>query len=605
MAAKKEEPKELYVIFARKFRPQAFEEVVGQNAITTTLRNAIAKNRIAQSFLFSGPRGVGKTSTARILAKALNCEKGPAEEPCNKCTACTEITSGSSLDVLEIDGASNRGIEEIRSLRDNVKFKPASGRFKVYIIDEVHMLTGEAFNALLKTLEEPPAHVKFIFATTEVHKVPLTILSRCQRFNFKRISSEEIAKKLKEITKKEKIKASDNALFMIAKSAEGSLRDAESLMDQLASFTEGEIKEEDVSFSLGAASEDVYFSLLESLKKRDSAAVLKTVHTLLSEGADLVQFSHGLLELFRDLLVCQIGASGEGLIEGTEERHAKLEKSKKDFTREELFFALSILQQLVRDIRWARTPKFLVEAALLKIANRSDLKPIAAVIDELKSFQNKMPPPSRTADAVSNKTVPSMPQAEKKPSYLKKPESYSASYEAPNETAQKKFSVETEAKTAGAVMIETEEIEETPLETTPTEPVKSEGRKSSGLTINDVGRVWPELLEKIKAMKMSAGTYLSESEPAEVIDNLVVFGFPATLKFHKESLEKKDNKELIRSTLSTLLGEMVQVSFVIAQIEGQQIQSVKKPEPLSSKEHDIITSALDMFQGSRVIYRDV
>ncbi len=210
-----------YQIFARKFRPQSFEEVVGQDPISTTLQNAIKQERIPQSFLFQGRRESGKTSTARILAKALNCEKGPTAKPCNKCSSCTEITEGNALDVLEIDGASNRGIDEIRNLRETVKFKPTSGQYKVYIIDEVHMLTTEAFNALLKTLEEPPSHVKFIFATTESHKVPLTILSRCQRFNFKRITVAETVQKLDEIAKKEKIKYEKNALFLIAKSSEG------------------------------------------------------------------------------------------------------------------------------------------------------------------------------------------------------------------------------------------------------------------------------------------------------------------------------------------------------------------------------------------------
>src|SRR3989338_5667859 len=231
---KKSEASESYLVFARKFRPQTFEEVIGQDPITTTLKNAIEKKRVAQSFLFTGSRGLGKTLTVGILAKAVNCEKGPTTEPCNRCISCEEITRGTSLDILEIDGASNRGIEEIRTLRENVKFKPTHGHYKVYIIDEVHMLTGEAFNALLKTLEEPPEHVKFIFATTEVHKVPLTVLSRCQRFNFRRIPTDEMVKKLKEVSKEEKIKINDGALFLIAKSAEGSLRDAESLLDQLA-----------------------------------------------------------------------------------------------------------------------------------------------------------------------------------------------------------------------------------------------------------------------------------------------------------------------------------------------------------------------------------
>src|SRR3989338_2505803 len=263
-----------YQIFARKFRPQTFDEIIGQEPIAVTLKNAISKQRVAQSFLFTGSRGVGKTSTARILAKALNCEQGPTTTPCNQCGSCEEITKGTSLDVLEIDGASNRGIDEIRNLRENVKFKAAHGRYKVYIIDEVHMLTGEAFNALLKTLEEPPEHVKFIFATTEVHKVPLTILSRCQRFNFKRISTGEIAKKLKEVAKLEKIKVSEQALFLIAKASEGSLRDAESLLDQLASFGEGEVKEGDITFSLGLTDPEIYVSLLEAIKSRDGRRVL-------------------------------------------------------------------------------------------------------------------------------------------------------------------------------------------------------------------------------------------------------------------------------------------------------------------------------------------
>ena len=206
-----------YIVFARKYRPQAFDEVVGQSHITTTLKNAIAQNRVAHAYIFAGPRGVGKTTTARILAKALNCEKGPTDNPCNKCPSCNEITQGISLDILEIDGASNRGIDEIRNLRENVKFSPSKGRFKVYIIDEVHMLTSEAFNALLKTLEEPPPHAKFIFATTQAHKVPPTILSRCQRFDFRRISIKDIVESLKVIAKKEGIKVDDEVLILIAK----------------------------------------------------------------------------------------------------------------------------------------------------------------------------------------------------------------------------------------------------------------------------------------------------------------------------------------------------------------------------------------------------
>src|SRR3990167_4426385 len=380
-----------YLIFARKFRPQTFDEIIGQEPVAETLKNAILKNRVAQSFLFTGSRGVGKTSTARILAKSLNCEKGPTPTPCNQCTACTEITGGSSLDVLEIDGASNRGIEEIRNLRENVKFKPVTGRYKVYIIDEVHMLTGEAFNALLKTLEEPPGHVKFIFATTEVHKVPLTILSRCQRFNFKRIPIEVMAKKLKEVARDEKIKISEGAVFLIAKQAEGSLRDAESLLDQLASFAEAEIKESDIAFSLGLTESDIYFSLLESLKERDSKTILRTMAQVVEQGKDLIQFAKGLLELFRNLMVLNIAEKNEELVETTEEELSHLKKYAKSFSREELLFSVTLLQQLGREIRWSDTPRFLIESCLLKIASSSDLKAIDEVLKELKAVKGSVP----------------------------------------------------------------------------------------------------------------------------------------------------------------------------------------------------------------------
>ncbi|MDD5437493.1 MAG: DNA polymerase III subunit gamma/tau, partial [Candidatus Omnitrophica bacterium] len=216
-----------YIAFARKYRPQTFDDIIGQSHVTTTLKNAISQDRVAHAYLFAGPRGVGKTTAARILAKALNCEKGPTTKPCNTCASCKEITQGSSLDILEIDGASNRGIDEIRNLRDNVKFAPAKGKFKVYIIDEVHMLTPEAFNALLKTLEEPPKHVKFIFATTQAHKVPPTILSRCQRFDFRRIGSAQIVENLKKIVGAEALEINDEALGLIARYSDGGMRDAQ------------------------------------------------------------------------------------------------------------------------------------------------------------------------------------------------------------------------------------------------------------------------------------------------------------------------------------------------------------------------------------------
>ena len=257
-----------YLVIARKYRPQTFDDVAGQEPVATTLKNAIQLKKTGHAYLFTGPRGVGKTSMARIFAKALNCKDGPTVTPCGKCTACVEIENSRALDVLEIDGASNRGIDEIRALRENVRFAPAAGKFKIYIIDEVHQITTDGFNALLKTLEEPPAHVKFIFATTAVQKVPATILSRCQRFDFRRISTERIAEVLKDICKKEKIKAEEEALYVIAKAADGSLRDSQTILDQIAAAGDEKISREDVIRSLGALEEESLVSLTALLAKR-------------------------------------------------------------------------------------------------------------------------------------------------------------------------------------------------------------------------------------------------------------------------------------------------------------------------------------------------
>lgn len=383
MSKKVNEKLEPYLIFARKFRPETFEEIVGQETVTRILTNAIQTSRIPQSFLFAGPRGIGKTSTARILAKALNCEKGPTEKPCGQCEICREIARSISLDVLEIDGASNRGIEEIRTLRENVKFKPAFSRFKIYIIDEVHMLTGEAFNALLKTLEEPPEHVKFIFATTEPHKVPLTILSRCQRFNFKRIPTERMIQKLDEIARQEGLKPEPQALFLIARSSDGSLRDAETLLDQLGALSEGRIREEEVLFALGLAGEEVYFELLEALRAKNAPKMLSLVQTLYESGKDLVQFGRGLYELFRNLLLLRIGEGAEAFIEMSQESGKQLLGFKEAFSREELLLILSLLQNLQGELRRALAPaKLLLEITLLKLLHLEGLQEVKELLEK-------------------------------------------------------------------------------------------------------------------------------------------------------------------------------------------------------------------------------
>src|SRR3989338_4357199 len=292
-----------YLPLARKYRPQTFEDLHGQPHVTQTLTRALAGQKVAQAYLFTGQRGVGKTSAARIFAKCLNCEQGPTPAPCNACPNCAQIPQGNSLDVIEIDGASNRGIDEIRSLRESVPFAPASGHYRIYIIDEVHMLTTEAFNALLKTLEEPPAHVKFIFATTAVNKVPATILSRCQRFDFRRIEPGAIVKVLQGVAKSEKIPVEEPALFAIARAADGSLRDAEVVLEQLASFVQGPIREADVTSLLGAVESDALLAWTQAIIERDAPKTLAVLAAQAQQGKEMMQLLLGLLRHVRNLAI--------------------------------------------------------------------------------------------------------------------------------------------------------------------------------------------------------------------------------------------------------------------------------------------------------------
>ncbi|MBC7190229.1 DNA polymerase III subunit gamma/tau, partial [Candidatus Aerophobetes bacterium] len=326
-----------YQALTRKWRPQTFQEIIGQDHITRTLINAISLGRINHAYLFAGPHGTGKTSTARVLAKALNCEKGPVPDPCNRCSSCLEITRGESLDVLEIDGASNRGIDEIRQLRERISTSPMKGRFRIYIIDEVHMLTGPAFNALLKTLEEPPSHAIFIFATTDPEKVPLTIISRCQRFDFKKIGFSDILARLEQIIEKENIKATPSSLKLIAKASENSMRDAEKILDQLISYTGGNIKEKDVIKMLGMVESDYLAELTENLYRKDAVANIKLLHRLLKEGKDPFWIIKGWISWLRDIMMLKLGEK-DSLFFSQESGGRLLEKQTAYFSMNQLLY---------------------------------------------------------------------------------------------------------------------------------------------------------------------------------------------------------------------------------------------------------------------------
>jgi DNA polymerase-3 subunit gamma/tau len=367
-----------YLVFARKWRPKNFDEVVGQEHVTRTLKSAIAANKLAHAYLFAGSQGVGKTSCARILAKSLNCVKGPTVNPCGVCSACQEIAEGRSLDCIEIDGASNRGIDEIRTLRENVKFAPLNGRYKVYIIDEVHMLTSEAFNALLKTLEEPPPTVKFIFATTHPQKVLPTILSRCQRFDFTRIPNLKIVDKLKEIAQDEKMTIGDDVFFAIAKASEGSLRDAESILDQLISFTQKDIKLADVVSVLGVIEEEAFIDFVNAMVAQDASLALNLIAEAVSRGKDMSYFQEGLLEHYRNLMVLKVmKAAGEALVDLSVDTLKRLTDQASLLTLSDIMVSINHIlaaQDMARKLNGARIPLEILAVKLSMLGLKKEEK---------------------------------------------------------------------------------------------------------------------------------------------------------------------------------------------------------------------------------------
>ena len=378
-----------YEVLARKWRPQVFEDVIGQEHITQTLVNAIKTDRMAHAYLFSGARGVGKTSVARILAKAINCDEGEPGVPCNKCHSCVEITNGSSVDVQEIDGASNRGIDEIRELRENIKYMPSASRFRIYIIDEVHMLTLPAFNALLKTLEEPPAHVKFVFATTEPHKVPVTILSRCQRFDFKRIPLGKILKQLERIKKEEGIEISKSGLTLIAREAEGSMRDAESLLDQVVSFTGAKVEDKHISDILGIIDRELIFEASLAILEGSAEKCMEIVDRIYTYGYDIKEFYRVLMDQFRNLLVSLVAPEND-LIDLTDTDKEEIDRQARMAGLEKLQQALNLLIVREPDLKLTSHPRLVLEIIMVKLCRLGDVLSFDQLLKKIDTLEKKV-----------------------------------------------------------------------------------------------------------------------------------------------------------------------------------------------------------------------
>jgi len=530
-----------YTVFALKWRPQDFDEIVGQNHIVTTLKSAITNNRLAHAYIFAGPRGIGKTSTARILAKSLNCKNGPTIKPCQKCPSCLEISQGRSLDVIEIDGASNRGIDEIRTLRENVKFSPTSGRLKIYIIDEVHMLTTEAFNALLKTLEEPPEFVKFIFATTQPNKVIPTILSRCQRLDFRRISVMEIISQLEKIAAAEKIIIDKDVLSAIARSSDGALRDAESVLDQLVSFSGGKVVLKDVISVLGLVEQEALFEITDRIIRRDPKSALELLNSIIDDGKDIGVFLDNFIEHWRNLMVAKVSHADFRLVDLPQDTCDRLLEQAESFKLEEIFAGFNALvaaHEMSKRIDSLRIP---LEIVLVKLSYDKDkplpVSPLAAPKDKHESH----PPAASKPSAHSDNPVKA---SEPKP------------------------------------------ISPAPEKNEPGVPPA----RGSAVSFDEIKDAWPRVIEAISRVKMHVATYLGHGELAGVDGNVLTIALSGN--YYKESLENKENRNIIERMLGELLHAALKVKFSVSQGAGSH-----------KKDDHVIKSALDMFNG-RVVKED-
>lgn len=554
-----------YQVSARKWRPMVFEDVVGQNHITSTLRNAISTNRLAHAYIFSGQRGCGKTTTARILAKAINCASPNNANPDNACTLCQEITAGRSLDVIEIDGASNRGVEEIRNLRESVRYTPTRAKYKVYIIDEVHMLTKEAFNALLKTLEEPPSQVIFIFATTEVHKVPLTILSRCQRFDFRRIGIDEIITRLQFIATEEKVSIADEALLIIAKKGDGSLRDAQSIFDQVRSFCGNTISTDDVGKVLNVVDQEMFFRLTDLIKTGDIRGGIELVDTIVRSGYDLREFLGGIAEHLRNLLVARTTNSTQ-LIETSEPYRKRYQQEAAEFRENDLLRLIRLANELEQSLRWASQPRYKLEAGLLQMIKMDKSVQIEELLRELGEIKKKLdvsPEKNQLNGGNGHGTRPTKPAAMPATSNVQVIGSVKAG----------------RLSYATATVSQPRVMEESPknLSSTPTlgvsQPLKV-------ISAQEAYAQWQNWVSEVTKEKISIGAVLVESSILEVRDGALRIGCPDD--YHLASLRR--NKDFLVNSFERVTGCKMRIEPVMQGREKKLTPSNHR-QPTQVEEH--------------------
>ncbi|MBV6717364.1 DNA polymerase III subunit gamma/tau [Paenibacillus chitinolyticus] len=525
-----------HIALYRTWRSQAFRELVGQKPIVQTLQNSLREQRFTHAYLFSGPRGTGKTSAAKILAKAVNCVHGPAEEPCNECEACIRISQGSVMDVVEIDAASNRGVEEIRDIRDKVKYAPTEVRYKVYIIDEVHMLTTEAFNALLKTLEEPPAHVIFILATTEPHKLPATIISRCQRFDFRRVSMEEQVGRLAYVCREENIAIEEEALHYIARLSEGGMRDALSLLDQASSFAVGTIAASDVVAMTGGLASDQFEKLVGSMKEQDIGAALELIDQFMQEGKSADKCMENLIHYFRDLLMIRLVPDSSVLTERVFDV-ARLDQVASLFGIDQLITIIEVLNQYQSEMKYSVQPQTILEVAVMKACG--------AIASGGGSRPSEAPPASRS---VAEPEPEALSQLTRRIQQLEEQLAKLMQGGVPAAGAQQSRSPVAPRSSNAAVRKASVRLDDF------TAAVDSHHTRAL------LGK-WTQILAMVKERKITVHAWLVDGEPVAIHGDTVLVAFKSAM--HRDTTEKPANKQLIEQVISEALGETLKLATVM------------------------------------------
>lgn len=538
-----------YVALYRKWRPKTFEDVVGQGHITQTLKNQIKNNNIAHAYLFCGTRGTGKTSTAKIFARAVNCLQRKDLNPCNQCDICKGIHQETVMDVIEIDAASNNGVDDIRELRENVKYPPTKGKYKVYIIDEVHMLSTGAFNALLKTLEEPPSHVLFILATTEPHKIPATILSRCQRFDFKRVKEEDILGRIKYICEQSDIQIEESALRLIIRNADGAMRDALSLLDQCASYCQASIGYNDVIEVLGTTTEGFIYELVDAILLRDSEKAMEAIEALNSGGKDIQQFIKDLIGHYRNLLMTKASQNLEGIVNLSKENIDRLKEQGQRVDTQTIIRGIHILSEVEVNAKWSSQPRILLEVGILKLCQPMLDASVEGLLERIAVLESKI---QQGFIRTEEDTRP--PKKEER-------------------ALEPKPSLEEEVNT--------------PL------PIAS----GKAISLEQIEKTWPDILKEIKKRKISVHAVLMEGTPLTVERNTLIIVFGERFGFHREAAGNSPNKEFIEAVIGELIGERVHIKCIM---EDEAVQFSQ-----ASKEVSISQEALEVQKIIEVFGEDL